>query len=67
MSLVNKKDLVIGDLYYLDEYKSSFGYFVGYDSDGDEYFYPITPHSYLYADDGTVNLYSNSSYKYEEV
>ena len=64
---VFKKDLVIGDKYYFDEDKDCYGYFVGYDVDGDEYFYPCTSHPYTEDMDGTINLYSNHTYRYEEV
>jgi hypothetical protein len=65
MAKVNKKHLVIGDLYYFDENNDCYGYFIGYDTDGDVYFYPCGYHPYVEDTDGTINLFSAA--EYEEV
>lgn len=65
---VKEKDLVIGDEYYLDDNKTTKGFFVGFGKQGDPMFYSELNTRYAVSKEqnGTIDFVA-SEYKYEEV
>lgn len=65
---VKEKDLVIGDEYYLDDEKTTKGFFVGFDKQGDPMFYSELNTIYAVSEEqnGTID-FDTTGYKYEEV